>query len=334
MHTDVQSRLGRNINVAHLLNFGWLGEFTFREQASVDRAWSDNDQLRPYNGLPAEGIRAESLFVFPDGSIRRALSTDSNNDEGNSDSEPGRNPGVPMTLVGTSRVDSAADPSTALVASYVDNGRRRHKNSHRHSRNEKMRGHQGEDYRTLPRTTHGTSRWAPESGRPPRPYVPFLNLPALEGKNDRWSRRQHYQELRRKEPRTRYDNQASLLPSKLEVISRQRKILATPEIGYRRSPRTMTGTSRSSSSRTSYNGNSEDARGQQSRRAKRRGLDHSDGEYSSHDDHGGSAGSDSTDVEFLRRRAEAKLRSLERREAAARSAGGKKWWDIVWKVNV
>lgn len=242
---------------------------------------SNNDQLHRYNGLPSDGIRAESRFVFPDGSIKRALSNDRNNGEGTPDNGPRRNPDTPITLVGTSRFNSAADLSTALVASYVDNGRSRHENSHRHSRNDKMRGHQGEDYGT-----------PPESGRPLHPYVPFLNLPALEGKNGRWSRNRHNRELRRKEPHTRYDKQVSLLPSKL---SRQRKILATPETGYRRLPRTMTGTAPSSSSRTSYNGNSEDARGQKSR--KLRGLDESDDGYSSHDDWGSSTSCDSTDVE-------------------------------------
>lgn len=57
------------------------------------------------------------------------------------------------------------------------------------------------------------------------------------------------------------------------------------------------------------------------RRCHRRGHEHhgyGDGEIS---DEGNSIESGSTDVEFLRRRAESKLRSLERREAADAAPG-------------
>lgn len=318
------------------------------------RAWSNDNATNSRGGrgstnpprdcgkISPGGIRAESCYVFPDGTVRRELeatgsgsSTGSatkrhgvagdggNGDTGGRDGRGTKLPDVPMPLVGTSRIDSA-DLSIALgiealgVSGIADssvntNSRRRQwvKRSGRSS---------GGAYRG-PGAAPGAG-WV-LGGRPPRAYIPFLNLPALRGKNGcgkGWRRHA------REGADASISGSRAFSPGHSGEGQQQRGrplagiggVLVSPgQILLTGPGRPATGVS-GSSSRVSEHTEGED--GNTQRRRRRRGDFNSTGDAGLSDG-GDSIGSGSTDVEFLRRRAETKLRSLERQEAADHLAG-------------
>lgn len=181
------------------------------------------------------------------------------------------------------------------------------------------------------------SEWAP-GGRPPRAFVPFLNLPAFDAKGGSGNGRR-----RRKHGEHNADGidgvNSPPVPSYVGVggppsrIQRGRPLVGVGGVPVSPGRAMLTGPGRPGtgtsevSSRVFEDTEREDGRGR--RRRRRHGGDgggdgdggggggggfrppRNDGELS---DGGDSIASGSTDVEFLRRRAEAKLRSLQRQE--------------------
>ena len=248
-----------------------------------------------------------------------------------------------MPLVGTSRVASA-DLSLAQGVGALSGGsgngggngvseppgrsRRTGRSGGRNSNGGAYRG---------PGAAPG-AEWAP-GGRPPRAYVPFLNLPASNGKadgfNDKRGRRRHGHGLGEGGGSVNGsskdgDGSPSLLPSAYPPAGkdrgRRRPLAGIGGVPISPGRAMLTGpgrpgTGESSSSRTTF-GITKSGRSRPGRRRRRFGGDGSnpagDEDFS---DGGDSVGSGSTDVEFLRRRAEAKLRSLDRQEAADLAKG-------------
>lgn len=328
---------------------GLGGDSTFRGRVPGAIAWSSGNRgsapetggdgkghlPKNFDELSPGGIRAESRYVFPDGSVRRRLDTNG----GDGDTRQGsagcggrgaKYPGVPMALVGTSRIGSA-DLSTAVGMNALgggggdditeNSGRLRHIES-REIRQGAYRG---------PGAAPGAG-WAP-GGRPPRAYIPFLNLPAFASKPSSGDvRRRHIRQG------SADGSDSSPLPPPYDGPGRQCR--GRPLVGVGGVPvspgqamltgpgRPGTGTS-GSSSRMFGDSESEDIRRRRRRHRRARGGSGSnpatDGDLS---DGGDSVGSGSTDVDFLRRRAEAKLRSLERHEAAELVAGA--WVGVGW----
>lgn len=313
------------------------------------RAWSSGNassgdggdnagHTQNYTELFSGGIRTESRYVFPDGSVRRALDTAgsaSSGGRGRSDEQAVRkrgggelggrsggklsDSGVPMPLIGTSRIGSA-DLSTSLGIGALDGaGGGINETSSQWRRTNTSNTHSGGAYRG-PGAAPG-AEWAP-GGRPPRAYVPFLNLPASDSKEGSHKRRSS----RRQEGSSASGRESLSLPC--AYSGRVRRGRGRPLAGIDGVPvspgramltgpgRPGTGTSGSSSRILGDTGRKNGRR----RQHRRGGVNpRVDGESS---DGSESVGSGSTDVEFLRRRAEAKLRSLERREAADQTAGG------------
>lgn len=291
---------------------------------------NDRRRRRSYDQVSPGSFRAESCYVFPDGSVRRALDS-SDGGEGTRQGAGGsagggqeirRVPSVPFPLVGTSRLDSA-DLSTALE--------RRAESGGSGGGNDTSGG----VYRS-PGTTPAADRAS--DGRPPRTYVPFLNLPGFDRQEGGVkSQRRH----RQGEDSTSGGGlQSSVRPptfSAQRTSGRGRP--SAGEGGRLVSPgramltgagRPATGSSSAatSSSRLFFGGEMEgDGDGGGHRRRRRRrpeSGDSSQKDDGNSSDAGDSVGSGSTDVEFLRRRAEVKLRSLERREASDTAAGNTK----------
>lgn len=264
--------------------------------------------------------------MFPDGSVRRRLET------------PGAEGGVgvAMPLVGTSRIASA-DLSLALGIDSLRRGGsgaagddvekasgRRRGTGRTGSQDNKGGEHQG------PGTAPG-AEWA-SLGRPPRAFVPFLNLPALNCKANGNDSKE-----RRWDSRGSDDGDSpSFLPPvySAAVTGRSKRrgrplagiggVLVSPGRAMLTGPG-RPGTGAISPERPAY-GETDigyHRHRQSRRRARREGADRGntsidDEEYSDDCD---SVGSGSTDVEFLRRRAEAKLKSLDRQEAADKAKG-------------
>lgn len=325
------------------------GDSTFRDRVPGARAWSSgvasnggdrngNRGLRSRydhrDPVSPGGIRAESRYVFPDGSVRRVVETPGADDSRGAASD-GNGGEVPLRLVGTSRVASA-DLSLGQGISALGGGSDRGggngtSESRRPGRSGGRSGNGGA-YRG-PGAAPG-AEWAP-GGRPPRAYVPFLNLPASNGKaertNSRWRRRK--QGHGRGEDRGSVngsskddDGSPSLLPSVYPAAGRdrgRRRPLAgvggvpiSPGRAMLTGPgRPGTGESSSSSSRTLFGLTKSDrGHGRPGRRRRRLGGGSNPADDEALSDGGDSVGSGSTDVEFLRRRAEAKLRALDRQE--------------------
>eukprot|EP00752_Nemacystus_decipiens_P012874 g11397.t2 len=343
------------------------GDSTFREQVPGARAWSsgmastsggggDNKALLSrYHPLSSGGIRAETRYVFPDGSVRRHVETP----VASGRAAPGSG-GVPMPLVGTSRVASA-DLSLALgidalsggdarcagrdgggggggggdcsIGDSADQRRCMERIEDRGRRDNGGNDGNGGAYRG-PGAAPG-AEWAP-GGRPPRAFVPFLNLPAssgsaTSGSKGKWRRRKHGHGGGGSVSGGRTP---PLPPVHSSAEKRRNASRARPLVGVGGVPispgRAMLtgpgrpGTGASSSSRMTF-GDTDSGNGRRRRPRRRLGgrggggggggggnTPMGDGELS---DGGDSVGSGSTDVEFLRRRAEAKLRSLDRQEA-------------------
>lgn len=293
------------------------------------------------------GIRAESRYVFPDGSVRQGLET------------PGRvatTGDLPMPLVGTSRMASA-DLSLAIgidaLGGGADGGSGDCINETPGRGRRRGRSGAGGAYRG-PGAAPGAD-WAP-GGRPPRAYVPFLNLPKSNGKASASSgkARRHRQDVDRLGGSISRVNSSSIggvdstslfpFPFINSVSEEGRNgqrgrplagvggLLVSPGRVMLTGPG-RPGTGASSSTRTIF-GDTDSEYGNLKRSRRRSGSgtgnranrDRSgdckklagDDELSDGSD---SLGSGSTDVEYLRRRAEAKLRSLDRREAANLAKG-------------
>ncbi|CBJ26598.1 expressed unknown protein [Ectocarpus siliculosus] len=320
------------------------GDSTFREQVPGARAWSSgavsnsrdgrDSKRRPldYGAVSPGGIRAESRYVFPDGSVRRRLETPAA--EGGVGDGGGGGGGVPMPLVGTSRIASA-DLSFALGIDSLRGGGngaagddvekaswRRRGTGRTGSRDNEGGEHRG------PGAAPG-AEWAPV-GRPPRAFVPFLNLPVSNGKANgnnskegRWASRDS----------DGSDSPYFLPPVYSAAVNGRSKrrgrplagiggVLVSPGRAMLTGPG-RPGTGATSPERPAYGetGSGHHRRRQSRQRARREGADLGstsigDEEFS---DDCESVGSGSTDVEFLRRRAEAKLKSLDRREAAEKA---------------
>ena len=323
------------------------------------------DLLSRYDPPSPGGIRAETRYVFPDGSVRRHVET-----PGDSSLATTGSGGVAMPLVGTSRVESA-DLSLALGIDALRGGdaggrdggadggggggsagetaeRRRgtgRSESRGSSGNDGDEGDGGNGGAYRDRGAAPGAGWAPE-GRPPRAYVPFLNLPASSGStsggNGTWRRRKHGHG---RGGGVRDGSALSLLPSVYSSAEKGRNAhRGRPLAGVGGVPispgRAMLtgpgrpGTGASFSSRMTFGDTDSENRRFRRRRRRRSGgsggggsggkTPMGDEELS---DGGDSVGSGSTDVEFLRRRAEAKLRSLDRQEAelAGKSCGVNGW---------
>lgn len=316
---------------------------------------SDDDKgLRlHHDAISSGGIRADSRYVFPDGSVRRGLETRDATAGGLATGD------VPMPLVGTSRMASA-DLSLAMGIDALgggDNGGggdsinatpgRRRRTGRSGTCNSNGGAYRG------PGAVPGAG-YAP-GGRPPRAYVPFLNLPASNGKangnSGKERRRQHAHGLGGSSSSANSSSNGgrdspSLLPSVYSPSGERRNrrrgrplagvggVLVSPGRAMLTGPG-RPGTGASSSSRTMFgdtdseyghprpprrrfgSGSGRGRRGNRGRSGDRNNPT-GDEELSDGDD---SCGSGSTDVEFLRRRAEAKLRSLDRREAANQAKG-------------
>lgn len=325
--------------------------------ASNGGGGGDNKNLLTHHHpLSPGGIRAETRYVFPDGSVRRHVETPGAS--GRAATEGG---GVAMPLVGTSRVASA-DLSLALGmdalsggdahagardgsggggggGSASENAERREHAGRSRSRGSTGNGGNGGAYRN-PGAAPGAG-WAPE-GRPPRAYVPFLNLPAssdnASGRKDKWRRRKHGHG---RGGSVSDGSARSLLPSvyssaeKGRSANRGRPLAGIGGVPISPGRAMLTGPGRPGTgasflSRMTF-GDTDSEKGRL-RRPRRRlgggggsggggggGNTPMGGEELS--DGGDSVGSGSTDVEFLRLRAEAKLRSLDRQEAADLAAG-------------
>ncbi|CAM9579501.1 unnamed protein product [Ectocarpus sp. 4 AP-2014] len=319
------------------------GDSTFREQVPGARAWSSgaasnsrdgrDSKGRPldYGAVSPGGIRAESRYVFPDGSVRRRLETPAA--EGGV-GDGGGGGGVPMPLVGTSRIASA-DLSFALGIDSLRRGGngaagddvekasgRRRGTGRIGSRDNEDREHRGSG-------AAPGAEWAPV-GRPPRAFVPFLNLPVSNGKANGNNSKERRWASRGSDGS---DSPSFLPPVYSAAVNGRSKRRGRPLAGIGGvllSPgRAMLtgpgrpGTGATSSERPAYGaaGSGHHRRRQSRRRACREGADRGsttigDDELSDDCD---SVGSGSTDVEFLRRRAEAKLKSLDRQEAAEKA---------------
>lgn len=290
------------------------------------------------------GIRAESRYVFPDGSVRRGLETPDRVVTGD----------LPMPLVGTSRMASA-DLSLAMgidaLGGGADGGSGDGINETPGRGCRRGRTGAGGAYRG-PGAVPGAD-WA-LGGRPPRAYVPFLNLPKSNGNTNASSgkARRHRQDVhglggnisRVNSSSNGFDSTSFPFPFIHSVSEEGRKgqrgrplagvggLLVSPGRAMLTGPG-RPGTGASSSSRTIF-GDTDSEYGTLKRSRRRSGSgagnranrDRSgdckklagDEEFSDGSD---SVGSGSTDVEYLRRRAEAKLRSLDRREAASLAKG-------------
>lgn len=293
------------------------------------------------------GIRAESRYVFPDGSVRRGFET------------PGRTALVsdtPMPLVGTSRMASA-DLSLAMGIEALGGGSGEGGSSDSINETPGRRRRTGRSgtctnnggaYRG-PGAVSGAS-WAP-GGRPPRAYVPFLNLPASNGMANRNSgkalrRRQDSHGLGRVSGSVNSSSNSDDSPSpflfthSVSKGGRNRRrgrplagvggLLVSPGRAMLTGPG-RPGTGASSSLRKMF-GDTDSEYGNPGRSRRRFDSGGVCGGCGGNCDRSGdcnnpsgddkisdgsdSVGSGSTDVEFLRRRAEAKLRSLDRQEAA------------------
>lgn len=325
-------------NIAHTARtsvYDLGGDSTFRGRPFGTRAWSrgggdDSDsgrRARPpsnYGDVSPGGIRAESRYVYPDGSVRCRLETGRGSSrEGKNNEGENRDPGVPMPLVGTSRIGSADLSSSAVGINVLQGGVSRTRvddnddgGNEASDRRRRGNGDDSNAYRG-PGTVPGAG-FAP-GGRRPRPFVPFLNLPRSDAR--RSGRREHQQET---------------------IVNRDSPTPTSPIGGLRRGPplagvggvlvsagRAMLtgpgrpGTGMSASSSRIFGDTS---------RARDRQCSSGGGDEET--DGGDSDGSGSTDVGFLQRRATAKLRSLERREAAqAESAGGEETRSIHSSVS-
>ncbi|CAN0229795.1 unnamed protein product, partial [Scytosiphon promiscuus] len=322
------------------------GDSTFRERLPGARAWSSGgvsdsgnggsirDLPLRYDQVSPSGIRAKSRYVFPDGSVRQRLeSPDAGCTLAN-----GADGGVPMPLVGTSR-SASADLSLATGIEALGDGGGgdaedtvKTSGRHRGIDTQGSRGSKAGAYRG-PGAAPGAA-WAP-GGRPPRAYVPFLNLPSSNSKKHAKS-----SEERRRRGSSSNDSvnggadPLSFLPSVHSAGGgRWGKIRGRPLAGVGGVPVSpgramLTGPGRPGTETSLYSPTIRGDKDSESslRRGSRRRLGGRSGggnqkmafeEDSS--DGGDSIGSGSTDVEFLRRRAEAKLRSLNRLEAAGQA---------------
>ncbi|CAM9375784.1 unnamed protein product [Ectocarpus fasciculatus] len=312
------------------------GDSTFRERVPGARAWSTgaashsgdghdaNGRSLDYGAVSPGGIRAESRYVFPDGSVRRRLETPG---AAGGAGDGGGGGGVAMPLVGTSRIASA-DLSLALgidslrgggggaAGDDVDKASGRRRGTGRTG----SRDNEGGEHRDLGAAPG--AEWVPV-GRPPRAFVPFLNLPASNGK----ANGNNSIERRRASRGSDGGDSPSFLPPVYSAAANGRSkgrgrplagiggVLVSPGRAM------LTGPGRPGTGATSPDGEMDSGhnrRRQLRRRARREGTDlgnTSIGDDECSDDCD-SVGSGSTDVEFLRRRAEAKLKSLDRQEAA------------------
>lgn len=296
---------------------------------------SNKGRTSNYDAASAGGIRAESRYVFPDGSVRRRLETP----EG--DTKNSVHGGVPMPLVGTSRLDSAdlsvsmgikalEDDGGGSIDSNVDTSGRR-----RRTETDGIRGGNDGAYRG-PGAAPGAA-WAP-GGRPPRAYVPFLNLPPANGSK---ARGDSSEERRRTGGSGKgFVNDGGDSPSFLPSVhasagGRRSRLRGRPLVGVGGVPVSpgramLTGPGRPgtensvASLTTSGRADNEFGRRRRSRRRFGRRVSGAGGSPAGEEglsDGGDSVESGSTDVEFLRQRAEAKLRSLDRLEAADQARG-------------
>lgn len=243
---------------------------------------------------------------------------------------------VPLTRVGRSRIESV-NLSTALGIDALGGG-----GGETLGRQQTGGGSRGRNHGAYrgPGAAAG-SEWAP-GGRPPRAFVPFLNLPAFDAKGGTGSGRRR---RRQGENNTdRADGVDSLpIPSYVGVgvgdppsrIQRGRPLIGVGGVPISPGRAMLTGPGRPGtgtsevSSRMFEDTEREDGRG---RRRRKHGGDGDDGggggrggfRHQNNDgglsDGGDSIASGSTDVEFLRRRAEAKLRSLQRQEEVSEEA--------------
>ncbi|CAB1112942.1 unnamed protein product [Ectocarpus sp. CCAP 1310/34] len=321
------------------------GDSTFREQVPGALAWSSgaassgrdgrDSKGRPldYGAVSPGGIRAESRYVFPDGSVRQRLETPAA--EGGVGGGGGGG-GVPMPLVGTSRIASA-DLSFALGIDSLRGGGsgaagddvEKASGRRRSTGRTGSRGNEGGEHRG-PGAAPG-AEWAPV-GRPPRAFVPFLNLPVLNGKASGNTSKERRWASRGSDGS---DSPSFLPPVYSAAVNGRSKrrgrplagiggVLVSPGRAMLTGPG-RPGTGATSPERPAYGeaGSVHHRRRQSRRRARREGVDRDsisigDEEFSDDCD---SVGSGSTDVEFLRRRAEAKLQSLDRQEAAVKAKG-------------
>lgn len=318
--------------------------------------WRGSDEGRleqTYNELSPGGIRADSRYVFPDGSVRRGLGTAKS---GSSNGEAIRlttgtgetkDAPVPIPLVGTSRGHSADFTAALGIDAFVNSDGKRDGHggdsgggiSGRRRRTEEGGG--GGAYRG-PGAAPGAG-WDP-GGRPPRAFVPFLNLPAFKDKDSRAVLQNgsgtHERDRQREQaigatyrPLSRVGKQGEgrdwhrgrplagiggllVSPGRAMITGPGRPGSATSEIP-----------SLTHSDVQDEDGRTRRRRRRHRRSRRRRGCDSGNHSERSPEADGNtsdgveSSASGSTDLDFLRRRAEAKLISLERREAVEDSAG-------------
>ena len=158
-----------------------------------------------YEAVSPGGIRAKSRYVFPDGSVRSGLGTAGTDDVALSEEQGGaadtryrlgdgdiggmragggekKGGSVPLTRVGRSRIESvnlsAALGIDALGVVALGGGG----GGETLGRQDTGGGSRGRNHGAYrgPGAAAG-SEWAP-GGRPPRAFVPFLNLPAFDAK--------------------------------------------------------------------------------------------------------------------------------------------------------
>lgn len=320
------------------------------------------------NASSPGGIRASSRFVFPDGSVRRQL-LEASSDGVGAKEEDRDDGGVPMPLIGTSRINSAGNFSLSSSSAFglkalnpggvtrdrrarIDKQARGLNGISSERRTVYEPGGGGSAYRG-PAAKSGAS-FAP-GGRLPRPYVPFLNLPKSGGAREvvyrGWNGggstggEEHHRSHRRRGPavasgdvdmNSGLDNrqmgggrrERPLAGMDGVLVSAGRAMLTGPgRPGTTRTSPSSRFSSSRASSRTYFNVdgiNSDGGRGTSSCRSVRRQVRqrHRGGGSDFMSDGADSVASGSTDVEFLRRRAEAKLRALERREAASEERAG------------
>lgn len=276
----------------------------------------------------SRSIRAESRYLFPDGSVRRNLGTVGGSGPGGAaDDDQAREEGsedisVPMMRVGMSRTasaDSSSGPGFNLLGSDLAHDSFNHSDyQHNSRRHIQLDGASGDANSRIGACMRKDSALG---SRPPRPYIPFLNLPCSGETTPRQAQSSYGLD----------GGKSSVLP------------VVNDSARWRKSPSAGAGRYLVSAGRTMIRGlpqrGSTDISDSPSKASGEEGSEDSDKPYRRRHRRGpyrwrnysndvSSQGVDtvrsgSTDVEYLRRRAEAKLRSLERREAAQASAGSR-----------
>ena len=330
------------------------------------------DEVAPpltYENVSPGGIRTKSRYVFPDGSVRSALGTvggagdtaaaaaaavataaeqgaaaatiGTRRDlggvgrrvgEGGGETNGGGNRSVPLTLVGTARESVNLSAALGIDALGIDvlGGGGNGESLGRQETGTSGGSHKHGAYRG-PGAAAG-SEWAP-GGRPPRAFVPFLNLPASNAKGGGSGHRRR----RRKPGQISADADGGAdfsppVPSFVGLGDHAQTQRGRPLVGVGGVPvspgRAMLtgpgrpGTGDSGISSPMFEDTEREEDGRRRRRRYRGGGSRGGGDEGCRhprNDRESSDGCDSvasgsTDVEFLRRRAEAKLRSLQRRE--------------------